>query len=93
MLCRFPWESAFTGAEVTNDCCPEVATQQIHISADIAVALEQYYATIDNDKWLCSVGWPLLQDIANFLVSRVNWNNATQHYHLLGYFHYNFIKL
>lgn len=69
---------------MTNDCCPEVARQQIHISADVAVALEQYFATIHNDKWLCDAGWPLLQDIANFLVSRVNWSNVTKHFHILG---------
>lgn len=82
---RFPWESAFTGTEVTNDCCPEVAKQQIHISADVAVALEQLYATLHDGKWLCTVAWPLLQEIANFLVSRVNWNNITRQFHLLGY--------
>jgi trehalose/maltose hydrolase-like predicted phosphorylase len=29
---RFPWESAFTGTEVTPDCCPETRDNQQHIT-------------------------------------------------------------
>jgi hypothetical protein len=37
---RFPWESAYTGLDVTPDCCPEVKLYQLHISGDIAFAGE-----------------------------------------------------
>lgn len=31
---RFPWESAFTGTEVTPDCCPETRDNQQHITGN-----------------------------------------------------------
>ncbi|XP_023301582.2 protein-glucosylgalactosylhydroxylysine glucosidase [Lucilia cuprina] len=79
---RFPWESAYTGTEATNPCCPEVATQEIHISADIAVALKQFYATTYNHDWLCDTAWPLVREIAKFLQSRVTWKKKTKKFHI-----------
>lgn len=32
---RFPWESAFTGVEVTPDCCPETRDNQQHITGSL----------------------------------------------------------
>ena len=29
---RYPWESGFTGVEVTPDCCPETRDNQQHIT-------------------------------------------------------------
>ncbi|XP_037810155.1 protein-glucosylgalactosylhydroxylysine glucosidase isoform X2 [Lucilia sericata] len=79
---RFPWESAYTGTEATNPCCPEVATQEIHISADIAVALQQFYATTYKRDWLCNTAWPLVREIAKFLQSRVTWQKKTKQFHI-----------
>uniref|UniRef100_A0A1A9WXQ2 Protein-glucosylgalactosylhydroxylysine glucosidase n=1 Tax=Glossina brevipalpis TaxID=37001 RepID=A0A1A9WXQ2_9MUSC len=79
---RFPWESAFTGAEVTNPCCPEVAQQQIHISADIGLALLHFYTITHDETWLCERAWLLASEIADFLVSRVTWNSTTDLYHI-----------
>ncbi|XP_061397704.1 protein-glucosylgalactosylhydroxylysine glucosidase [Musca vetustissima] len=80
---RFPWESAFTGTEVTNPCCPEVAKQEIHISADIVIALQGFYETTFDRTWLCSTAWPLACEIATFLVSRTEFNLKTNKYHIL----------
>ncbi|XP_037958429.1 protein-glucosylgalactosylhydroxylysine glucosidase [Teleopsis dalmanni] len=79
---RFPWESAFTGTEVTNPCCPEVAAQEIHISADIAFALQQHFAITNDRVWLCAVAWPLVRKIAAFLEDRVQLDAKTQIYHV-----------
>ncbi|XP_013098590.2 protein-glucosylgalactosylhydroxylysine glucosidase [Stomoxys calcitrans] len=79
---RFPWESAFTGTEVTNPCCPEVAEQEIHISADIAASLEGFYATTFDHQWLCGTAWPLIREIASFLCSRTELNATTGKYHI-----------
>jgi hypothetical protein len=49
---RFPWESGFTGAEVTPDCCPETSENQQHITADIAYAARQYLALTNDLEWL-----------------------------------------
>ena len=35
---RFPWESAYTGAEVTPDLCVACRENQQHITGDIAWA-------------------------------------------------------
>lgn len=66
----FPWESAFTGEET----CPSwAATGQLeqHISGDIAVAVHQYWMATMDQQWLASVGFPLLEGIADFWTSRV----------------------
>lgn len=94
MYFRFPWESAYTGTEVTNPCCPEVATQEIHISADIAVALQQFYATTYKRDWLCNTAWPLIREIASFLQSRVTWKRQTKQFHVLSkYWHIIYLYL
>ncbi|XP_075154058.1 protein-glucosylgalactosylhydroxylysine glucosidase isoform X2 [Haematobia irritans] len=79
---RFPWESAFTGTEVTNPCCPEVSEQEIHISADIAISLAVFYSSTLNKEWLCLTAWPLVKEIANFLCSRTSLNAETGKYHV-----------
>ncbi|KAI9552765.1 hypothetical protein GHT06_020645 [Daphnia sinensis] len=49
---RFPWESGFTGVEVTPDCCPETRDNQQHITGDISFATRQYWAATGDTKWL-----------------------------------------
>ncbi|KOB67253.1 Maltose phosphorylase [Operophtera brumata] len=39
---RFPWERTYTGVEVTQPCCPEVAEFEQHISRCIAFAARQF---------------------------------------------------
>ncbi|XP_067623931.1 protein-glucosylgalactosylhydroxylysine glucosidase [Eurosta solidaginis] len=77
---RFPWESAYTGTDVTNPCCPEISTQEIHISPDIIFALQQHYAVTHSTEWLCRVAWPMGKEVADFLVSRVY--DDGQKYHI-----------
>ncbi len=66
----FPWESAFTGVET----CPlfaDTGLREQHISADISLAVWQYYAVTKDTEWLRTVGYPILQGVADFYVSRV----------------------
>lgn len=49
---RFPWESAFTGREVTQPCCPEVAEFEQHVTGCIAFAARQYVAVTRDEDWL-----------------------------------------
>ncbi|XP_018793331.1 PREDICTED: acid trehalase-like protein 1 [Bactrocera latifrons] len=79
---RYPWESAYTGTEVTNPCCPEIAAQEIHISPDILLALQQHYAVTHSKEWLCRVAWPIAKEVAEFLVSRVK--DDGRKFHLEG---------
>lgn len=69
---RFPWESAYTGTEVTNPCCPEVAQQEIHISPDIVFAMQKHFAQSNDYVWLCEHSWPIVADVAEFLLSRAS---------------------
>ncbi|CAG0920549.1 unnamed protein product [Notodromas monacha] len=78
LLARFPWESGFTGSEVTPDCCPDVRDNEQHITADIALAAKQYIDLTQDLEWLTSpqtstqeTGCDLLLDIGNFWLSRV----------------------
>eukprot|EP01114_Cavostelium_apophysatum_P022690 TRINITY_DN8295_c0_g1_i1.p1 TRINITY_DN8295_c0_g1~~TRINITY_DN8295_c0_g1_i1.p1 ORF type:complete len:699 (+),score=116.92 TRINITY_DN8295_c0_g1_i1:246-2342(+) len=66
----YPWESAFTGKET----CPSWASTgelEQHISGDVAFALEQYWRLTGNVTWLKQTGYPMLEQIATFWVSRV----------------------
>ncbi|XP_053665201.1 protein-glucosylgalactosylhydroxylysine glucosidase-like [Anopheles marshallii] len=79
---QFPWESAFTGTEVTPDCCPEVADYQHHITADIVFAARQYFYATGDFSWLRSQGCRLAADTALFWLSRAVYNNATDLYEI-----------
>ncbi|KAG4071845.1 hypothetical protein HA402_006006 [Bradysia odoriphaga] len=77
---RFPWESAYTGLEVTQPCCPEVARNQIHVTADISFAIRNHFAATNDMQWLRREGCPLAIEIANFWKSRVVYNKSTHFY-------------
>lgn len=59
-----------------------MAQQQIHISADIVLALQHFYAVTHDETWLCGTGLTLASEIAEFLISRVAWNTTTDLYHV-----------
>ncbi|XP_017115794.1 protein-glucosylgalactosylhydroxylysine glucosidase [Drosophila elegans] len=80
---RFPWESAYTGTEVTNPCCPEVAQQEIHISADISFALQKFFAQSADKEWACETAWPIASEVAEFLVSRASCEDSQNVCHFL----------
>ncbi|XP_039493003.1 protein-glucosylgalactosylhydroxylysine glucosidase [Drosophila santomea] len=81
---RFPWESAYTGSEVTNPCCPEVAEQEIHISPDISFALQRFFAQSNDSEWTCDTAWPITAEVADFLVSRATCDDSSNTCHLLN---------
>ncbi|XP_058447939.1 protein-glucosylgalactosylhydroxylysine glucosidase-like [Malaya genurostris] len=77
---QFPWESAFTGAEVTPDCCPHVSNFQHHITADVAYAARLYYYATQDIDWMRSEGCRLAYETAKFWRSRAEYNNKTDLY-------------
>jgi trehalose/maltose hydrolase-like predicted phosphorylase len=88
---RFPWESSFTGREVTPGSCPEVSDFEIHITGDIAFAIRQYISSTRDEEWLRKVqpsyrvsGCGLIRDIAEFWVSRAVFNASSAHYEING---------
>lgn len=69
----FPWESDDVGEE----SCPTFALTgpfEHHISADIAIATWNYYCMSRDIRWLREDGFPLMEQVAEFLVSRAEQN-------------------
>lgn len=67
------WTAAYKGRPF--GCCSghgayEDCLEQ-HVTGDIAWSAWQYYAASGNRSWLAGTGWPMLQGIADFHLSRV----------------------
>ncbi|KAL7044782.1 hypothetical protein ACKWTF_002049 [Chironomus riparius] len=77
---RYPWESGFTGCEVTPDCCPEVVEFQHHIIADIAFAYRSHLAATHDEEWWNNFGCDIAYNTAKFWESRVKYNDSTENY-------------
>lgn len=89
----YPWESAFTGDEVTPvwgavDIVTGKATKiwsgfiEQHITSDIAFAVWQYYKVTGDDDFMERYGYEILFDTATFWASRLEWNEEKQQYHI-----------
>lgn len=74
---QYAWESAITGEEVTPTWVPDPADRtqliriwtgdiQIHISADIAYAIMQYWRATGDDAFLRDYGAEIILDTARF---------------------------
>ncbi|XP_050670497.1 protein-glucosylgalactosylhydroxylysine glucosidase isoform X1 [Leptidea sinapis] len=74
---RFPWESAYTGGEVTQPCCPEVAEFEQHVTGCISFAARQYMAVTRDEEWLKHGGCSIVANIAEFWASRAVINYTT----------------
>lgn len=74
---RFPWESAYTGVEVTQPCCPDVSFYEQHISGCISFAVRQYLSTTRDEDWLKNGGCDIVTNIADFWASRAVLNYDT----------------
>jgi trehalose/maltose hydrolase-like predicted phosphorylase len=64
----YAWESAATGTEQG----PEPYRNGRHVTADIALAVWQYYAATGDRGWLAERGWPILQATAEYWVGRAS---------------------
>jgi trehalose/maltose hydrolase-like predicted phosphorylase len=91
----FAWESALAGDEVTprwaipsdpyaEDVRIWCRDREIHISADIAYAVWQYWQATGDDAWLCDYGAEIILDTALFWMSRLEWNAQAERYELCG---------
>ncbi|GBO51856.1 maltose phosphorylase / Trehalose phosphorylase [Pseudanabaena sp. lw0831] len=89
----FAWESAATGDEMTpkwsiqSDPYAEPVRiwcrdREIHISADIAYAVWQYWQATGDDIWMRDCGAEVVIDTAIFWLSRVEWNDRQKRYEL-----------
>ena len=80
---QFPWESAETGDEVTPTFLPDSTGREliriwtgdlaIHITADIAQAITNYWRTTGDDGFMLDRGAEVILETARFWVSRAEW--------------------
>jgi len=78
----YPWES---DPETGVDHTPYFAYgvfREIHVNADIAIAQWQYYLASGDQAWLKDYGWPVIREIAEFWVSRVEFNQTKHRYEI-----------
>lgn len=70
----YPWESDSSGGEATP---PWAITgpMEHHITADVGIALWNYYRVTRDLDWLKRTGWPALRSVAEFWQSRAVRNN------------------
>ena len=66
----FPWESDSAGEEACPTDAPTGAFEH-HITADVAIGAWNYFRMTGDMDWLREKGYPLLKDVADFWVSRV----------------------
>lgn len=76
----FPWESADDGGEETP-IWALTGPFQHHITGDIGWAFWKYYQVTGDKEWLRTRGYPMLKEVAEFWVSRVEREGAAG-YHI-----------
>uniref|UniRef100_UPI002ACF059F glycoside hydrolase family 65 protein n=1 Tax=Chloroflexus sp. TaxID=1904827 RepID=UPI002ACF059F len=80
----YAWESADTGDEVTPVWVPDFHDKKklarvwtgdlaIHISADVAYAVQQFWQATGDDAWYIERGAEIVLDTAKFFASRAEW--------------------
>nr|KAG5696162.1 hypothetical protein BaRGS_026521 [Batillaria attramentaria] len=82
---QFPWESAFTGYEMTPDICIPCRDNQQHITGDVMFAARQYWSATHNEEWLQEEGGiNLILQTAAFWASRAEYNQGDDRYEING---------
>ncbi len=88
---KFPWESAGTGDEQTPDWSRDINgkivkifthTMEIHITADIAYAVYNYYSVTEDEDFMDRYGYEILFETARFWKSRAEYKTRKQIYEI-----------
>lgn len=91
---QFPWESAWIDdGEVTPEWFSvDILTGQpikvwsgfieLHITADVAYGIWQYYMTTGDQDYMDKYGYEILMDTAKFWASRLEWSEEDGMYHM-----------
>jgi kojibiose phosphorylase len=90
---QFPWESAATGEEVTPTWVQDhhdrtkliriwTGDIEIHISADIAYAVWQYWQATGDEAFVLQRGAELILETARFWHSRLEWNAELERFEI-----------
>ena len=70
---RYPWESALRGSEETP-AFAKTGQLEIHVNADISLAVHQFWLATGDRHWLATRGWPMLKGIADYYADRATRN-------------------
>ncbi len=76
----FPWEGDDAGKESIPMFAIQNATNEIHVTGDVAYAQWQYYLATGDVNWLRNYGWKVIEKCAEFWVSRVDYNKDKKKY-------------
>ncbi len=79
---RFPWEAAWI---THRETCPEdhFSKLEVHVSADVAYGVYQYYAITGDLDFMLKCGCQLLFETAEFWRSRLDYNEEKDRYEIL----------
>ncbi len=78
----FPWEASWiTDGETTPSWC-QTGEIEIHITADIAAAVYNYFVVTGDEQFMRDCGYELILETAKFWASRLEWNRKTRRYEL-----------
>ena len=78
---RYPWMSALDGQEQCESW--DIGLSEIHITADIAYAVNQYYEVTGDRDFIRDYGLEILVETARYWASRFTLETLTGHYNLL----------
>jgi protein-glucosylgalactosylhydroxylysine glucosidase len=78
----YPWEADEIGNETTPHFAVQNAKYEIHVTGDVALGQWQYYLATGDQNWLKEFGYPVIQQTANFWVSRVTFNKEKNRYEI-----------
>ncbi len=80
---KYAWISEL--AEGEENCAGHsfLAREQVHINADVALAVWLHFCATGDTIFLRNVGWPILEGVADFFASRATWVPWEGRYELL----------
>lgn len=78
----YPWEADERGVETTPHFAVQNAKQEIHVNGDVALAQWQYYQATGDSAWLSAEGFPVIQETADFWVSRAECPASSDRCHI-----------
>ena len=89
---QFPWESAYTGIDVTPSTCKDCSDQKDHITGHISFAGRQYISASGDSTWLTELqngtdgtrGVDFLREMGHFWYSRPDYNLTKDRYVING---------
>lgn len=83
---RYPWESAFSGRDVTPaGTCEGCRDRQIHVGADIAYAVRIYLSMTEDKSYLTDPEYKscnMIKSIADFYASKAIYDPEDGRYHI-----------